>query len=56
MERTLYNLHKHPRLVLTEVKGTGMQTGLEESSGTVCGLFVLDSIKGGDVMAPALHW
>ncbi|KAI6097855.1 hypothetical protein F5141DRAFT_1011125 [Pisolithus sp. B1] len=45
--RTLYKyLNKHLRVVLTEAKGTGGQMGLEESSGTMCGLYVLDSVKG----------
>ncbi|KAI5994746.1 hypothetical protein EDD15DRAFT_2547193 [Pisolithus albus] len=44
--RTLYKyLNKHLRVVLTEAKGAGAQTGLE-SSEIMCGLYVLDSVKG----------
>ncbi|KAI5999030.1 hypothetical protein EDC04DRAFT_2584429 [Pisolithus marmoratus] len=45
--RTLYKyLNRHLRVVLTEVKGSGAQTGPEENSGAMCGLYVMDSVKG----------
>ncbi|KAI6098758.1 hypothetical protein F5141DRAFT_1145408, partial [Pisolithus sp. B1] len=45
--RRLYKyLNRHLKVVLTEVKGTVAQTGLEESLGTMCGLYVLDSVEG----------
>ncbi|KAI6105189.1 hypothetical protein EV401DRAFT_2078492 [Pisolithus croceorrhizus] len=45
--RRLYKyLNRHLKVVLTEVKGTVAQTGLEDSLGTMCGLYVLDSVEG----------
>ncbi|KAI6148288.1 hypothetical protein EDD17DRAFT_1901030 [Pisolithus thermaeus] len=45
--RRLYKyLNRHLKVVLTAVKGTAAQTGLKESLGTMCGLYVLDSVEG----------